>query len=1085
MKILQLRFKNINSLMGEWTIDFTQSAYVSDGIFAITGPTGSGKSSILDAICLALYGRTPRLKVISQSTNEVMSRQTAECFAEVVFASQTGTYRCFWEQHRARGSVSGKLSLQKHEIAEALSGRILGSKVSEVPKLVEEKTGMDFERFTRSMLLAQGGFAAFLEAPPDQRAPVLEQITGAEIYSQISIHVHECYAREKEKVELLKAEFSGIQLLGEEEIARLTAESDEKTRAEEGMTSHNALLTNAIQWRKTVAGLDQEQKKLDAACVQVGNESQNFATKRQRLSRAQQAAEFDAGHARIFSLRSLQQNELQALSKSEQAREKLEQALANAELHLNKSEETLAAARSAQKAELDVIKKVRTLDLQLHEHDTALKKASGEVLALEGRFANEAARKTALSGELAQSNSELMKVENYLRSNAIDGNLIVEFVALKEQLQNLAVWATRRNALSEEVMLAKKRQHAVNKEFIAHEKECALLLALLTEARNKVKQADASIVELLAGRLLREYRADLKNLTREMFFLQKINSLEEERGLLEDGRPCPLCGALEHPYALGNAPEIAHTGQDILRLETLIKTVEDLEEFKKEAAEAEKIAHESVIAADKKLEELKFKNTDAQAQLVRVEDEFRQVGCQLSELEAASQAKVGLYGIGDLISCGVEPVLSVLNKRLDAWKKHEQLKIELDKRLISLSETVNGCVALLAGIEADLNLKRTALTDMKSLYKALVDERLALYGSKDPDGEERRLEENIVRVDRLVISARERRDLCRQEFQENTTRIASLKENTGQRSAEIAQLEQVFVHDLIQAKFVSEADYLACRLNREEREALETVAKDLDKRQFELTAMLADVKERLESELSRQLTEKTLETLAGEQESLMVELRKCTGEIGAIRQKLADNNSARARVSEKAALIEAQTKERDRWAALHDLIGSSDGKKYRNFAQGLTFAILVAHANRQLVKMTDRYLLSCDSENSLELRIIDNYQAGEVRSTKNLSGGESFIVSLALALGLSNMSSRTVRVDSLFLDEGFGTLDEDALESALETLASLHQEGKLIGIISHVSALKERISSQIIVKPQSSGRSTLAGPGCKQINSRC
>jgi exonuclease SbcC len=160
------------------------------------------------------------------------------------------------------------------------------------------------------------------------------------------------------------------------------------------------------------------------------------------------------------------------------------------------------------------------------------------------------------------------------------------------------------------------------------------------------------------------------------------------------------------------------------------------------------------------------------------------------------------------------------------------------------------------------------------------------------------------------------------------------------------------------------------------------------------------------------------------------------------------------------------------------MIGSSDGKKYRNFAQGLTFELMVSHANRQLIKMTDRYLLIRDEGQPLELNVVDNYQAGEIRSTKNLSGGESFIVSLSLALGLSKMASRKVRVDSLFLDEGFGTLDEETLETALENLAGLQQDGKLIGIISHVPGLQERISTQIEILPVSGGKSIINGPGC-------
>ena len=149
MKILELRFKNLNSLYGEWEIDFTTPEYTSNGIFAITGPTGAGKSTILDAICLALYGATPRLGKITKSSNQLMSQQTAECFAEVTFESQAGKFRCHWSQQKARRKVDGNLGESKHEIVEVETGQILESKKRDVANVIEEKTGMDFERFTR------------------------------------------------------------------------------------------------------------------------------------------------------------------------------------------------------------------------------------------------------------------------------------------------------------------------------------------------------------------------------------------------------------------------------------------------------------------------------------------------------------------------------------------------------------------------------------------------------------------------------------------------------------------------------------------------------------------------------------------------------------------------------------------------------------------------------------------------------------------------------------------------------------------------------------------------------------------------
>lgn len=218
-------------------------------------------------------------------------------------------------------------------------------------------------------------------------------------------------------------------------------------------------------------------------------------------------------------------------------------------------------------------------------------------------------------------------------------------------------------------------------------------------------------------------------------------------------------------------------------------------------------------------------------------------------------------------------------------------------------------------------------------------------------------------------------------------------------------------------------------------------------------------------------------------EKVESDLKGVQQKIGGIRQKLTDNCEMKKKQSQKLLDIEAQEKECSRWDKLHELIGSADGKKYRNFAQGLTFEIMIGYANVQLQKMSDRYLLIRNNSEPLELNIIDSYQAGEIRSTKNLSGGESFIVSLSLALGLSQMASKNVRVDSLFLDEGFGTLDEDTLETALETLAGLYHSGKMIGVISHVQALKERIGTQIEIVPQTGGKSIISGSGCRRVES--
>lgn len=214
MRLIELRLKNLNSLKGEWHIDFADSAFINEGIFAITGQTGAGKTTILDAICLALYGETPRINNISKSSNEVMTRQTAECFAEVVIDLNGTQYRCRWGQRRAYGKADGNLQDATHEIAlvtpktdddsnadskdDKLKGdEILESKLSRTKEKIVELTRMDFQQFTRSILLAQGSFSAFLKAKADERADILEKITGTDIYATISTHVFEKNARKK------------------------------------------------------------------------------------------------------------------------------------------------------------------------------------------------------------------------------------------------------------------------------------------------------------------------------------------------------------------------------------------------------------------------------------------------------------------------------------------------------------------------------------------------------------------------------------------------------------------------------------------------------------------------------------------------------------------------------------------------------------------------------------------------------------------------------------------------------------------------------------------------------------------------
>jgi DNA repair protein SbcC/Rad50 len=1084
MKILELRFKNLNSLYGEWVIDFADPEYVSNGIFALTGPTGAGKSTILDAICLALYGQTPRLGKITKRGNEIMSRQTGECYAEVLFESQAGRFRCHWEQRRARKKADGNLLHQEHQIADASTGKPIETKKSLVSGIIEEKTGMDFDRFTRSILLAQGGFDTFLKANAEQKSKILEQITGTEIYSEISRRVHERQREERENLKLLEAKISGIVILEPEQEKEIQLDLHEKQKQEKNLAGKLAETGKAITWLTTIDGLKKEISSLSEEAVKLQRDFEAFKPERDKLDRAIKAAALDGEHATLSAIRKQQSGDQTVLKAEEEAFPELASSADEQAELLKSAEQQTIKAKEELKAASPIIQKVRFLDQKLAEQKRAV--SEGEESCEKDTARIDADKQARLKEQEKRTAAEknLKLADDYLKEHAQDEWLISGLAGIEEQLDSLL---SRHEEIVQKKADIKKADTALG-QAIKKLDECTNQSGNrkheLDQSLKNLQQGKNALSELLGDRLLREYRTEKETLLREMAYLTKIAELEDHRAKLEDGKPCPLCGAKEHPFAEGNVPVPDETEKKIESLTRLITKAEDLETANKKLEEVEAAARKNLTGSEKLEATAANDKKAAEKTLTELKDGLEKVQAGFIELKQTVSGKLQPLGITEIPDEDVSSLLESLKDRLNAWQAQVKKKGEVEKQIAVLQSEMKRLDAIIETQSTALAEKQEHLETLKKEHAAGSDERQELYGDKKPDDEESRLNKAVADGEEAEKKARTLDSELQQKLATAKTHVESLKKRIGLREPELKNAEADFSSALEPAGFVDEQQFLEARLTPEQRDALSDKAKELDDGQTDLKARQKDREMRLAMEIAKKITDKPLEELEPLFKEYEESLKELRDTIAGLKHKLSENTAAKERLKEKQKAIKAQKKECHRWEKLHGLIGSADGKKYRNFAQALTFELMVSHANRQLEKMTDRYLLIRDDVQPLELNVIDNYQAGEIRSTKNLSGGESFIVSLTLALGLSKMASRKVRVDSLFLDEGFGTLDEETLETALETLSGLQQDGKLIGIISHVSALKERISTQITINPLSGGKSTLAGPGCNRIVNR-
>ena len=1131
MRIEKLEFANLNSLVGRYSIDFTHPSLADAGMFIISGPTGAGKTTILDAISYGLYGCTPRLKRgVSQQSNELMNRDAAECMASVVFEVNGQRYRVTSEHRRAKArKETGKPFAQpRRTLARVESDgktTTMETQVRSVDACVEQLTGLSFENFTRCMMLAQGEFSRFMKAEGKERADVLATITRSGIYERIGERVQERVAEQNKLLDALRWQ----EVLPEEVRTAKECERAESQKRCEMLKAELDTGREMLKWLADMADYQKRCAEADAAAsaAQKALADFNAGDEARQLVRARAAEKVaplcDARDSALKTRRETQER-LDSLSEEIQktaAAVEAAQEVRDARLKRYAEE----APRLEAEANL-VREKILPLEKEMEGARSRLatsKKSHSEAAAACRNAQNAAARAQEAKELHAKELAALLARQNELLP---DAQLPASISLVESRLHDMqtasgdagdlpslaeVVAAVQANAAQQEALL----QGRTREESVAELQQLEELQRALAErdnaaethrrAQGKLAAAEAAQRALPAPdeavQRLRDAAALVDKLRSVCDIKEQLADLYE-RFCRHEFDTCPCCGSAT-PGAAPARVEGSMLKEAQLKHQAIEKECAELE--KKHAAAREKIsaaeaqletAEQQLSMRETALQELVKKHSaplpELPAEGIRRMRESLQ---RLSELErerAALERRLALAERCDAFLQAVRPfaasvptnvaeaqaLTAKLRKRAEDY---EQLLSSIESARNRAAKDDERCAqSTRAAEEAQKKCGETAaaLETAETEWKTLHDKRAGL-GLPEESADAALI--RIAAAQKKLTDARQQAetDLSAAKMQQSRKKEEE-SELKGQRSSAEAQLttalaklldalkEQGFADEEAFAEARSGIAYIAEWSARQE---------GLKEAQDKATAAALALHGEMERCAARALTTETPEAICERQEAMAQQYKEEEAALKEQNRVLAIDDAARAANSETEAQRRQISVVRDRWQLLFTILG---GKKegFKQYAQQITFDCLISSANAQLARLNDRYELFQGPGDDFALYVIDRWSDDENgRSCANLSGGESFIVSLALALGLSTLSGSDTSIDTLFLDEGFGTLDADTLEKVLSSLEQLRAEGKLIGIISHVNALKERMppSAQLeITRASGSARSSIA-----------
>ncbi|MNY87954.1 Nuclease SbcCD subunit C [compost metagenome] len=1194
MKILSIRIKNLASLSDEHFIDFESAPLAHAGLIAIVGKTGAGKSTILDAMCLALFNRVPRLKdsdgklkdvdgseLLTNSPLTVLRRGTGHGFAELCFIAQDQKrYLARWEIKRARENPNGKLQSVQRHLKCLTDGVVLADKAKAVDEKVKQITQLSFEQFTRAVLLAQSEVTAFLKARDSERGELLEYLTNSSIFAKIgelAFRKTADIAKQRKQLE----EFLGhIEILSDEEIAAFTEQYQQAQENYQKLEQQKNVLNKQQQWFERKAKLELEVQAKQQQFQTQQNQHQQLAGEREQLKRLEVFSEI---RPQIFqqtqNLQTLQQLEPQ-IQQAQIKFNDLVQIFETGQKQYQSAEQELKQTLDFEQQHQPALNQVRQSIQERTFIADEYKKCKEKRNVLEQKLSPLQQQQNTVQQQIEQLQQNQIHLQQQLTQTGqyavLDkglsahlhqlGQFIQNYEAIEQQLGNPAL---ARQKLSEakseleqlttsvgtveqiEVKLEQQRKAKEQKLVqitqldliqqkikIYHE-----LYAELQQFTKKHTQTSAQEQQLKTVCQLAEQdyqtakieREKLQHILQQQRLLHTEN-IEQLRANLKEGEACLVCGSTHHPYRIDDSTVSKalfdlqqQQEQQALTLEqtkfnawqseqqTLTQCRAELEQDQKYLSQlkAKQANLQQDLVQQLNLNQLQIDLAQPSEQILQTLNEFRQAAqttissfdsenlrltqaikkqnqlvqhVQRSEslLNTAQQWQQQVQHIVQCLSESeqhawqqsssqtAKQTWSILDARAKQLEQQEQLSQRFEQQQQELKMLAANLEQMTKQInEIDQNLKEITLKGQQNNEKAvsLIQQMTGLSNLKPHDW---LIEHDAKRQHQQTAyhASKQRFEQTRQHFEQQKQALDQLKHqhlHTEQHQQQINAQIQNWLNE--HSDFQAQDFTTLIQINSAQEQDIRNRLNQAERLLSESSSALKTMQEQLSDHLQTQPNiefEKLLNLI----QDNIAELKAQLEIRDQLKLKLELHQQNLAKQQQYAEQIQNIQQEEHRWSKISGLIGDAKGKEFRDYAQQYHLDILVEHANQQLAMLSQRYTLK-RLDQSLSLAIIDHDMDGEMRSVSSLSGGESFLTALALSLAIANMASGSMKIESLFIDEGFGTLDASSLHMVMNALDQLQNQGRQVVLISHIQEMHERIPVQIQVKPLGAGASTI------------